>query len=380
MTSSGAWVYSLNNALSEIQELNPNQTLQENFTVEVVDSYGETDSRDVVITIRGTNDLPTVSGDITGTFVEDQVAPDITGVMTLSDIDDTDTPSFIANSYQGNFGQFDINQAGEWSFTAYPDSLDAMKREEVVSEVFTVVAEDDFGGVITQYVTINIEGTNDVPVITGDNSGSVIEDGANFGSIDFSSTSGQLTSSDVDKDSSVVSWTIENGTDPGDADYGVGTYGILTLGNNGQWVYLLNNSDPDTQALNLGDIAQETFYVSATDNDGGVSEWHQITIDVHGQNESGFGGGTGPGTNLGTINTTVFEDLQPTSSGAIDLRTSLARFPHCQVEYLVNLISRRHLVGIINYLTTAIWCRGSLKGKALPKRGRYTPLVAIIIG
>ncbi|MEX0336146.1 VCBS domain-containing protein [Vibrio tubiashii] len=318
MTSSGAWVYSLNNALDEIQELNPNQTLQENFTVEVVDSYGETDSRDVVITIRGTNDLPTVSGDIAGTFVEDQASPDITGVMTLSDIDDADTPSFIANSYQGNFGQFDINQAGEWSFTAYPDSLDAMKREEVVSEVFTVVAEDDFGGVITQYVTINIEGINDVPVITGDNSGSVIEDGANFGSIDFSSTSGQLTSSDVDKDSSVVSWTIENGTDPGDADYGVGTYGILTLGNNGQWVYLLNNSDPDTQALNLGDIAQETFYVSATDNDGGVSEWHQITIDVHGQNESGFGGGTGPGTNLGTINTTVFEDLQPTSSGAID--------------------------------------------------------------
>ncbi|WCP69316.1 VCBS domain-containing protein [Vibrio tubiashii] len=318
MTSSGSWVYSLNNVLEEIQALNPNQTLQENFTVEVVDSYGETDSRDVVITIRGTNDLPTVSGDIAGTFVEDQASPDITGVMILSDIDDADTSSFIANSYQGNFGQFDINQAGEWSFTAYRDSLDAMKREEVVSEVFTVIAQDDFGGVITQYVTINIEGTNDVPVITGDSSGSVIEDGANFGAIDFSSTSGQLTSSDVDKDSSVVSWAIENGTDPGDADYGQGIYGTLTLGNNGQWVYQLNNSDPDTQALNLGDIAQETFYVSATDNDGGVSEWHQITIDVHGQNESGFGGGTGPGTNLGTINTTVFEDLQPTSSGAID--------------------------------------------------------------
>ncbi|MDC5839044.1 VCBS domain-containing protein [Vibrio europaeus] len=317
MTSSGAWVYSLNNVLEEIQELNPNQTLQENFTVEVVDSYGETDSRDVVITIRGTNDLPTVSGDIAGTFVEDQAAPDITGVMTLSDIDDADTPSFIANSYQGNFGQFDINQAGEWSFTAYPDSLDAMKREEVVSEVFTVIAEDDFGGVITQYVTINIEGTNDVPVITGDSSGSVIEDGANFGGIDFSSTSGQLTSSDVDKDSSVVSWAIENGTDPDDADYGQGIYGTLTLGNNGQWVYQLNNSDPDTQALNLGDVGQETFYVSATDNDGGVSEWHQITIDVYGQDENGFGGGTGPGTNLGTINAVVIEDTQPTVSGTI---------------------------------------------------------------
>ncbi|MDC5849814.1 VCBS domain-containing protein [Vibrio europaeus] len=315
MTSIGAWVYSLNNALEEIQELNPNQTLQENFTVEVVDSYGETDSRDVVITIRGTNDLPTVSGDIAGTFVEDQAAPDITGVMTLSDIDDADTPSFIANSYQGNFGQFDINQAGEWSFTAYPDSLDAMKREEVVSEVFTVIAEDDFGGVITQYVTINIEGTNDVPVITGDSSGSVIEDGANFGGIDFSSTSGQLTSSDVDKDSSVVSWAIENGTDPDDADYGQGIYGTLTLGNNGLWVYQLNNSDPDTQALNLGDVGQETFYVSATDNDGGVSEWHQITIDVYGQDENGFGGGTGPGTNLGTINAVVIEDTQPTVSG-----------------------------------------------------------------
>ncbi|TFH92292.1 VCBS domain-containing protein [Vibrio ouci] len=318
MTSSGAWVYSLNNALDEIQELNPNQTLQENFTVEVVDSYGETDSRDVVITIRGTNDLPTVSGDIAGTFVEDQASPDITGVMTLSDIDDADTPSFIANSYQGNFGQFDINQAGEWSFTAYPDSLDAMKREEVVSEVFTVIAEDDFGGVITQYVTINIEGTNDAPVITGDSSGSVIEDGANFGAIDFSSTSGQLTSSDVDKDSSVVSWAIENGTDPGDADYGQGIYGTLTLGNNGQWVYQLNNSDPDTQALNLGDVGQETFYVSATDNDGGVSEWHQITIDVYGQDENGSGGGgSGAGTDLGDLSTTLIEDVTTVTDGMV---------------------------------------------------------------
>ncbi|WP_208640337.1 VCBS domain-containing protein [Vibrio aquaticus] len=318
MTSSGAWVYSLNNALDEIQELNPNQTLQENFTVEVVDSYGETDSRDVVITIRGTNDLPTVSGDIAGTFVEDQASPDITGVMTLSDIDDADTPSFIANSYQGNFGQFDINQAGEWSFTAYPDSLDAMKREEVVSEVFTVIAEDDFGGVITQYVTINIEGTNDVPVITGDSSGSVIEDGANFGAIDFSSTSGQLTSSDVDKDSSVVSWAIENGTDPGDADYGQGIYGTLTLGNNGQWVYQLNNSAPDTQALNLGDVGQETFYVSATDNDGGVSEWHQITIDVYGQDENGSGGGgSGSGTDLGDLSTTLIEDVTTVTDGMV---------------------------------------------------------------
>ncbi|KOO14992.1 hypothetical protein AKJ18_08235 [Vibrio xuii] len=318
MTSSGAWVYSLNNALDEIQELNPNQTLQENFTVEVADSYGETDSRDVVITIRGTNDLPTVSGDIAGTFVEDQASPDITGVMTLSDIDDADTPSFIANSYQGNFGQFDINQAGEWSFTAYPDSLDAMKREEVVSEVFTVIAEDDFGGVITQYVTINIEGTNDVPVITGDSSGSVIEDGANFGATDFSSTSGQLTSSDVDKDSSVVSWAIENGTDPGDAEFGIGTYGTLSLGNDGQWVYQLNNSDPDTQALNLGDVGQETFYVSATDNDGAVSEWHQITIDVYGQDENGSGGGgSGAGTDLGDLSTTLIEDVTTVTDGMV---------------------------------------------------------------
>jgi VCBS repeat-containing protein len=317
MTSSGAWVYSLNNALDEIQELNPNQTLQESFTVEVVDSYGETDSRDVVITIRGTNDLPTVSGDITGTFVEDQASPDITGVMTLSDIDDADTPSFIANSYQGNFGQFDINQVGEWSFTAYPDSLDAMKREEVVSEVFTVIAQDDFGGVITQYVTINIEGTNDVPVITGDSSGSVIEDGAAFGAIDFSSTNGQLTSSDVDKDSSVVSWAIENGTDPGDADYGQGIYGTLTLGNNGQWVYQLNNSDPDTQALNLGDVGQESFYVSATDNDGGVSEWHQITIDVYGQDENGSGGGSGAGTDLGDLSATLIEDVTTVTDGMV---------------------------------------------------------------
>ncbi|MBW3697792.1 hypothetical protein EK599_19095 [Vibrio sp. T187] len=306
MTSSGAWVYHLNNELAEIQQLNPNQTLTEIFNVQVEDSLGEIDSHDVIITIKGSNDLPTVTGDITGTFIENQVSSTLNGSISLSDIDDTDTPSFVAGNYAGNFGQFEIDEDGDWVFTANTELLESMKREEIRSEIFTVVAVDDFYGVITQQITINVAGINDSPMVRGEDYGIVIEDGHNFGSVNHSRTDGQLSVTDIDKDSSVVSWAIEDGSGFGGANYGQGTYGTLTLSNNGQWIYVLDASDQDTQDLAFGQVGEETFYVSATDNDGGTSTWHEINIDVVGQDENaGFGGGGAP---LDTLTAALVED------------------------------------------------------------------------
>ena len=307
MSSNGSWTYHLDNNLAVIQQLSPDQTLEERFTVQVVDSSGETDTRDVVVSIQGTNDLPGVSGDVVGTYIEDQITNSINGTLTLTDTDNSDSPQFIAGSYVGNLGNFTVDVFGDWTFTANTELLDSMYREEISSEIFTLVATDDFGGVITQDVTIHVEGQNDNPEIYGADYGAVIEDGYNFGLSDYSRASGQLGASDVDKDSSVVSWAIEDGSGLGGANYGQGTYGTLTLSNNGEWIYVLDNTDQDTQDLAFGDVGTEIFYVSATDNDGGTSDWHQISIDVYGQDENGGGAGGG-GANLGTLTADLIED------------------------------------------------------------------------
>ena len=49
-----------------------------------------------------------------------------------------------------------------------------------------------------------------------------------------------------------------------------GTYGTLSMENNGLWTYTLNNSLPAVQALGQNDTAQDIFTVNADDGHGGI--------------------------------------------------------------------------------------------------------------
>ncbi|WP_277868785.1 VCBS domain-containing protein [Vibrio sp. 10N.286.49.B3] len=309
LDSTGKWTYLLDNDLDVIQKLNPTETLEETFSVSVVDSHGELSSDTVTVTIQGTNDLPTVSGDISGTYVENQASDTVTGKLTLDDVDNDEVLSVVEvtpqNAYQGNYGTFSIDSDGNWTFTANTTVLEALAEGDVRTESFQVVGKDNFGGTILQDVIITIEGVNDIPVITGASTGTVVEDSADLSDNSLLTASGQLLSSDVDNNSSTVSWAIEDGNNPGDADYGIGQYGVLTLANNGEWTYVLDNTNPAVQALSPGEMEQETFYVTVTDNDGGTSEQKQIVIDVLGWDNDGSGGS---GNFIGTVKTSVRED------------------------------------------------------------------------
>lgn len=93
---------------------------------------------------------------------------------------------------------------------------------------------------------------------------------AGFGDPMTVTTSGQLLATDADANS-VLHW-LGGGT---------GTYGDLTLNDDGSWIYVLDASRPATLGLGVGDWAFDTFSVALTDDVGGTSI-HQIQIAVTG--------------------------------------------------------------------------------------------------
>ncbi len=290
MNANGRWTYSLMNSLAAVQALGPSDILTEIFTVIVTDSQGESVQKDITITIEGTNDLPEITGGTTGEYIED-VSPDVvTGQLIATDVDAGDTTTFEMRTYVGNYGTFYLEADGSWRYEINKDSaaIQSLNEGEMISETFTAVVHDSNGGFTNEQIDFTITGTNDRPVVSGDNAATVIEDAQDFlppGETfngQFTKVTGNVIADDIDLGDEVVSWQVINGS---------GVYGIFTVDENGQWTYLLDNTDPDTNALNFGDVRTEVFQITATDKHGGISEPFEVTITVEGNTDPDGGGG-----------------------------------------------------------------------------------------
>lgn len=294
MNSTGKWTYSLTNSLLAVQALGPKNTLTEKFTVIVTDSQGESVQKDIEITIEGTNDLPVITGGTTGQYVEDNTTDSIPGTVSgqlvATDVDAGDTTTFENRTYVGNYGTFYLEADGSWRYEINKDSaaIQSLSEGETISETFAAVVRDSNGGFVTEQIDFTIVGTNDIPIVSGDNSATVIEDAQDFipdGQIfdnQFTKVTGNVIADDIDLKGDVVSWQVIDGD---------GIYGALSIDANGKWTYLLANGDENTNALNFGDEGIDTFWVTAKDDDGGVSDPFKITITVVGNTDNDSGGG-----------------------------------------------------------------------------------------
>ncbi|PQJ90155.1 RTX toxin [Aliivibrio sifiae] len=290
MNSNGRWTYTLMNSLAAIQALGPNDTFTETFTVTVTDSMGLESTDDIVITIQGTNDLPEITGGATGEYKEDQATDIVTGQLIATDVDAGDTTSFEVRTYVGNYGTFYLEANGSWRYEIDKNStaIQSLNEGETISETFAAVAHDSNGGFTTEQIDFTIVGTNDKPVVSGDSSATVIEDAQDFlpaGEAfngQFTKVTGNVIADDIDLGDEVVSWQVQDGA---------GIYGILTIDEHGQWTYLLDNFDPDTNALNFDEIGIDSFWVTATDKHGGVSEPFEVKVTVKGNTDPDGGGG-----------------------------------------------------------------------------------------
>ena len=240
--ANGNWTFKLDNDAKAIQQLGAKDSLTEKFTVTTADGT----TGQVVITINGTNDNPTITGLATGDVKEDGTLT-TTGQLTQHDIDATDKHTWsVNNDGKGQYGTFTVDATGKWTYVLDNKSaqVQALAEGQKVTDTITVTVDDGNGGTATQVITVTITGTNDAAIITpskpGDDAGSVKED-------DKLTTGGKL---DVtDKDAGEASFKPQT-------DF-KGDHGKFSIDANGNWKYELDNNDPKVQALGVGEAGRD---------------------------------------------------------------------------------------------------------------------------
>ena len=184
-----SWSYSI--ADSAIDELASGETITETFTLTVDDQNGGTVNQNVVITITGSNDAPTITAatDVAGAITEisDGAAGENSAAhsesgsfaiadMDLADVQDVSVSNSTTTGTRGVLGELTPsianNTTGDgtgviaWTYSIDDSAIDYLADGETISETFTVTVNDQKGGTISQDVTIELSGRNDGTKIT----------------------------------------------------------------------------------------------------------------------------------------------------------------------------------------------------------------------
>jgi VCBS repeat-containing protein len=223
--------------------------LTDTFTVYAEDGAAKV----VTVTINGTNDAAIVSS-ASEELTETNAPLSTSGTLTSDDVDNPDNV-FTPGSTTGAIGDFSIDAAGNWIFTAN-SAFDSLNVGGSVSETYNVTSVD--GTPSTVKITIN--GTNDAAIVSSA-SKELTETNASL------STSGTLTSDDVDNPDNVFT--------PGSTTGLIGDFSIDASGN---WTFTANSA---FDSLNVGDSVSETYNVTSVDGTASTVE-----ITVNGTNDA----------------------------------------------------------------------------------------------
>jgi len=256
------------------------ETQTTSVTYTNLDSHGLSASNTLTVTVTGTNDTP-VAIAATSSATEDATA--VTGSVTSTDLDVTGkTATYTLDTAVAGL-TLDAN--GSYSFDPGNAAYQYLAKDEHHSVVANYTVTDDQGAHTGSTLTIDVTGTNDVPVIGGVSTGTVSEAGHldtgmavlnDMGLDGLTHITGTLSSSDVDN-GATHAWALQ-GTPSS-------TYGTIALDSaSGVWSYSLNNLLPATQALKEGEVATESYTARVTDDKGGYAE-QTISITIHGTND-----------------------------------------------------------------------------------------------
>jgi uncharacterized delta-60 repeat protein len=163
VTAPGAWTYTVKSEL--VQMLGEGETRVETFVASSVDGSA---TRELSVTLHGSNDVPLILPAGGGTVTEDGFSTAQNRVYAI-DWDSYDTVTW-SGSAAGTYGAFAIDGAtGNWSYALDngKTATNALAEGQTATDVFTVTATDNHGGSSSQQVSITVQGANDLPVISG---------------------------------------------------------------------------------------------------------------------------------------------------------------------------------------------------------------------
>jgi len=297
--STGVWTYTLDNSEPATDALKEGETVSQTYTARVTDDFGATADQTITITITGTNDVPVVtntaaarSGSVTEAGSLDDGTPvagtsSAGGTLTASDVDSGATRSWsIQGAPSTTYGTLAIDPlSGAWTYSLDDSKTetDALKEGETVTETYIARVTDDFGAYAEQIISVTINGSNDVPVVTNNAAGRIgtVTEAGNLdnGTVvpGTPTATGTLTASDVDRDATKT-WSIVGPPST--------TYGSMAINpSTGVWIYSLDNSKAATQALQEGQIVTETFTARVNDEFGASAD-QTISVTINGTNDS----------------------------------------------------------------------------------------------
>lgn len=158
------WTYQVDAAA--IEYLAAGETKVESFIVTLDDQNGGVVTRQIDVTLTGTNDVAVIAGAASGAVTEDlNVSSGMlgtSGALTIADAD-ANQSSFAAQTDvagSGGYGTFTLDASGAWTYQASNDNaaIQDLDAGEFLTDSFTAVSLD---GSSSQVVSVTLNGAND---------------------------------------------------------------------------------------------------------------------------------------------------------------------------------------------------------------------------
>jgi VCBS repeat-containing protein len=279
------WTYTV--ADSAVEYLVAGQTKVESFTITLDDQNGGLITKQIDVTITGTDDAPVITAEDLIGAVTEQITPagNLTdsGIITFTDVDLTDvhlvsptgtpigsvlgTLTAVKNSDTTGTG---IGGQLTWTYTVADSAVEYLAKDQTKVESFTITLDDQNGGLITKQIDVTITGTNDNATITASASEDTAVKEAGTTTAGDPSASGQLTVHEVDSGEDHFQTPTSLA-----GNYGTYTFNATT----GAWTYTLNQTLAD--ALTDGEVVHDHLIVTSFDG----TATHDIDVTITGTND-----------------------------------------------------------------------------------------------
>ena len=325
----GAYTFTLDNTSETVLKMAAGRLYETSINVTVTDTSGLSDTKELVVNIEGTNTAPVITSGEHGVIianpaplVEDGGVSKVTGQVTAREYDEGDhvvafkfvnDKGELVDSLTGKYGTISIDKDGNYTYTFNKGQAQHLGAGEMAAEHFNVVAVDTYGAQTTtpSDLQIQIQGTNDAPVITSPTPVLNLTELAS-GQAEITGT---ITFNDADKkadgtfyDTHTFSVRPAGAAETENGTAAEGKYGTLTIDEHGNYKYTLISD-----ALGEGDKYTETFTVTVDDGNGGKAT-QTITVNLTGTNDAPVI--TESHTDNGTTGSFIFTDADVKADGS----------------------------------------------------------------
>lgn len=325
----GAYTFTLDNTSETVLKMAAGRLYETSIMVTVTDTSGLSATKELVVNIEGTNTAPVITSGEHGVIianpaplVEDGGVSKVTGQVTAREYDEGDhvvafkfvnDKGELVDSLTGKYGTISIDKDGNYTYTFNNGQAQHLGAGEMTAEHFNVVAVDTYGAQTTtpSDLQIQIQGTNDAPVITSPTPVLNLTELAS-GQAEITGT---ITFNDADKkadgtfyDTHTFSVRPAGAAETENGTAAEGKYGTLTIDEHGNYKYTLISD-----ALGEGDKYTETFTVTVDDGNGGKAT-QTITVNLTGTNDAPVI--TESHTDNGTTGSFIFTDADVKADGS----------------------------------------------------------------